>query len=194
VQIGTIVRVVVAVVVLALGVGAYVSLGRYYDLPGEEVAKKQGPSSENPQRKMRREPVPRERPRRRRRAWPSTLGSWLLATGYCESAYDLLASESKKKVSRHTYTAFFNAVGAPQVDLSFSSAEARGDKAKLAVNRTIQFEGQEPEKDRRTQRLVREDGAWRVVLDDETLKLFAQFAEQPTAASTASSTAPGTAR
>jgi hypothetical protein len=55
-----------------------------------------------------------------------------------------LASERKEKVSRHTYTAFFNAVGAPQVDLSFSSAEARGDKAKLVVNRTIQFEGQEP--------------------------------------------------
>jgi hypothetical protein len=144
VQIGAIVRVVVAVVVLALGVGAYVSLARYYDLAGGEVAKSRGPAPKTRSRKMRREPVPRERPRRRRRAWPSTTGSWLLATGYFESAYDLLASERKEKVSRHTYTAFFNAVGAPQVDLSFSFAEARGDKAKLVVNRTIQFEGQEP--------------------------------------------------
>jgi hypothetical protein len=41
----------------------------------------------------------------------------------------------------------------------------------LVVNRTIQFEGKRPEKDQRTQQLVREDSTWWVVLPDETLKL-----------------------
>jgi hypothetical protein len=91
-------------------------------------------------------------------------------------------------VSRDTYTVFYvfyNSVGAPHGDFSISSAEVRVDTATLVVNRTIQFEGKRPEKDQRTQQPMQEDGAWRVVLRDETLKLFAQFAEQSTATSTA---------
>jgi hypothetical protein len=82
-----------------------------------------------------------------------------------------LASESKKQVSHDTYSVFYNTVGTPHLDLSVSSAEVRGDTATLVVNRTIQFEGKRPEKDQRTQQLVREDSTWWVVLPDETLKL-----------------------
>jgi hypothetical protein len=88
-------------------------------------------------------------------------------------------------VSHDTYSVFYNTVGTPHLDLSVSSAKVRGDTATLVVNRTIQFEGKRPEKDQRTQQPMQKDGAWRVVLRDETLKLFAQFAEQSTATSTA---------
>ncbi len=184
-QRGTVIRVfLVAVLVLALGVGAYVSLVGYYDLPVGEVAKEREPTSEETKQRGRtasqvaektEETAGKaEKPPEEAAAEPEknlALYYSYLNRGAWEQAYGLLSSESKEQVSLEQYKAVYQSVGDLNFDISVSSAEVRGDTATLDVIRSFEIRGIAGE-DRQTRQMVREGGAWRVVLSDEELELF----------------------
>ncbi len=193
---GTVVRVVVvAVIMLALGVGAYISVTRYFD-PAEEAAQERERTAEQTAEKTEgtAEETEQAAGETEQKAEEGTeeagpegaaaeaeeslaLYYGYLNTGAWEQAYGLLASESKEQVSLEKYTAVYRQVGDLNIDISVSSAEVRGDKATLDVKRDFEVQGIARE-DRQKQQMVREDGVWRVLLSDEQLEQFGQSAQE----------------
>ena len=105
------------------------------------------------------------------------------------SAYDLFDSQSKRRVSQEQYTAYFASAAPYEItDYSFPSSQTRGRTAEVVADLAISSSEGEDEY-RVTQRLVREDGAWRVVMRDEQVASFAAD-DGGSATATASASAP----
>ena len=90
-----------------------------------------------------------------------------------EAAYDLFAEESKQLVSPEQYRAYFENAGFYDiVDYTFVSVQVEGDTATVVTDYVVSSGIAGEEHYQRTQQLVREDGAWRVVMRDEQIEVF----------------------
>ncbi len=97
--------------------------------------------------------------------------------GDYESAYALFDESSKSLVSPEQYAAFFEE-NAPYslTDYSFPSSSVQGDTATVEAEFTVNS-ATGGERYQRTQQLVREGGAWRVVMRDDQVSAFTEAVE-----------------
>ena len=96
----------------------------------------------------------------------------LINAGDYDGAYALFAKQSKQLVSPEQYGSYFGA-NAPYsiTDYSFPSVDVQGDAATVEVALTADSaSGQESYQ--RAQQLLREDGAWRVVMRPDQASAF----------------------
>ncbi|MDP9488472.1 MAG: hypothetical protein M3Q49_22260 [Actinomycetota bacterium] len=102
----------------------------------------------------------------------------LINAGDYEGAYALFSEQSKQLVSPGQYRTYFES-NAPYsiTDYSFPSVDAQGDAATVEAALTVNSaSGQESYQ--RAQELVREGGAWRVVVRDEQASAFAAAGQE----------------
>lgn len=92
--------------------------------------------------------------------------------GDFDSAYSLFAEQSRQEVSLEQYRAFFE-TNAPYSlsDYSFSSTQTQDDSATVEAEFTANSAAG-AEQLQRTQRFVRENGEWRVVMRPEQIAAF----------------------
>jgi micrococcal nuclease len=106
------------------------------------------------------------------------------------SAYDLFDERSQRLVSLEQYIAFFTSVAPYKVTgYSFPSVQVQGDTASVVVDLAVSSAAGEEEL-QVTQRLVRSDGGWRVVMRDEQVAIFTDAGSSSTSASASASPAP----
>ncbi len=92
--------------------------------------------------------------------------------GDYEKAYSLFAEQSRQEVSLEQYSSFFEANAPYSVtDYSFSSSQTQGDSATVDATFTANS-GAGSEQLQRTQRFVRENGKWQIVMRPEQIAVF----------------------
>jgi hypothetical protein len=106
------------------------------------------------------------------------------------AAYKLFDDQSQRAISLGKYKAYFASVAPYEITgCSFPSVQTQGDEASVVVDLDVSSsEGEDAY--RVTQRLVREDGAWRLVMRDEQTASFAEVGSSPESASASASTSP----
>jgi hypothetical protein len=88
------------------------------------------------------------------------------------AAYDLFDDQSQQLVSQEQYSAYFASVAPYQItSYSFPSVQIQGDTASVVVDLAVSSSVGE-DRYRVTQRMVREDGSWRVVMREEQVASF----------------------
>jgi len=104
--------------------------------------------------------------------------------GDYQSAYSLFAEQSRQEVSLGQYRAFFEA-NAPYSlsDYSFSSTQAQGDSVTVDAAFTVNSPSG-TEQLQKTQRFVRENGEWRVVMRPDQVATFTATSDPPSSADT----------
>ena len=115
--------------------------------------------------------------------------------GRYRAAYDLFDTRSQQAVSLGEYRDFFASVAPYEItSYSFPSVQTQGDIASVVVDLDVSSsEGEDAY--RVTQRLVREDGTWGVVMRDEQAASFAEAGSslESASASASASASPGAA-
>jgi micrococcal nuclease len=92
--------------------------------------------------------------------------------GDYEAAYELFDNRSQQLVSLEQYRAYFVSVAPYEItSYSFASEQVQGDTASLVVDLAVSSSTGEDQY-RVTQRLVRENGSWRVIMRDEQMASF----------------------
>jgi len=92
--------------------------------------------------------------------------------GDYEAAYDLFDDRSQELVSPKQYGAYFASVAPYEItSYSFPSVRVQRDTASLVVDLAVSSSTGE-DRYRVTQRMVREDGSWRVVMREEQVASF----------------------
>lgn len=93
--------------------------------------------------------------------------------GDYEAAYDLFTEQSKQLVSPEQYRAYFENAGYYNiVDYAFLSVQVEGDTATIVTDYVVSSGIAGEEQYQRTQQVVMEDEAWRVVMRDEQVGIF----------------------
>lgn len=114
-------------------------------------------------------------------------------SGNYEAAYDLFDGESRRLVALEQYEAYFASAAPYEItDYAFPSAQIQGAEASVVADLTVSSSDGE-EQYEVTQRLVREDGDWRVVMRDEQAASFAaaNSSSSASASATPESEGPG---
>jgi len=87
-------------------------------------------------------------------------------------AYDLFANQSQQLVSLEEYNAYFASVAPYEIEsYSFPDMDVQSDSASVVADLAVSSSRGEDEY-QVTQRMVREDGEWRVVMRDEQVASF----------------------
>ena len=102
----------------------------------------------------------------------------LINAGDYDGAYALFAEQSKALVSPEQYGTYFG-LNSPYsiTDYSFPYVDAQGDAATVEAALTVNS-ASGSESYQRAQELVREDGAWRILMRDEQVSAFVAGAEE----------------
>jgi len=113
-------------------------------------------------------------------------------SGDYRAAYDLFDDRSRSLVSLKRYSAYFESAAPYEItSYSFPSARVQGEAASVVADLAVSSSNGE-ERYEVTQRLVREDSSWRVVMRDEQLASFAATGGNSSQSASASAgTAPG---
>jgi micrococcal nuclease len=111
--------------------------------------------------------------------------------GDYEAAYELFDDRSQQLVSPEQYRAYFASVAPYEItSYTFASVQVRGDTASLVVDLAVSSSIGEDQY-QVTQRMVREDGSWRVIMRDEQVASFTGTGSPSASASPPASPAAG---